>query len=77
MNWDIFWPAALASLPPTIAACAAAYVAIRNKQDISAVKHATNSMKDALVAAALIQGRHEGAQSEKMAESVRQEQKVQ
>ncbi len=69
LNWIAPTAMAFASL---IASCTAAYVAIRaaNKtdavqRDVEAVKIATNHMKDALVAAAIVEGQSQGRTIEK------------
>ncbi len=55
----------IASIPPTLAAVAALIVSMRNGRKVEEVHKATNSMKDALVAAALIQGHAEGVKEER------------
>jgi len=50
----------IATLPATIAAVAALIVSIRNGSKVEEVRHATNSMKDQLVAAALREGTSAG-----------------
>lgn len=62
----------ISALPATLAALAAVIVSVQNghkvtvvQEKIEKVEHATNSMKDALVADALRRGRAEGIQAEK------------
>ncbi len=55
----------IAVLPATIAAVAALIVSLGTSVKVDEVHKATNSMKDALVAAALLAGRAQGVEEEK------------
>ena len=57
--------AIIASVPPTLASIAALVVSLRNGRKVEEVHKATNSMKDALVAAAKLEGHAQGVADEK------------
>lgn len=59
--------ALIAILPATIASVAALIVAFSTNAKVEEVHKATNSMKDALVAAALLAGHTQGVADEKAA----------
>ncbi len=61
----------VAVLPATIASVAALIVAIGTSAKVEEVHKATNSMKDALVAAALLAGKAQGVEEEKQRAMVR------
>jgi hypothetical protein len=52
-------------IPTALAALASLVVGVLNSRQILKVEHATNSMKDALIAAALIEGHAAGVKDEK------------
>jgi len=60
----------VAATPPTIAAISALVISLRTEVRVEGVQHATNSMKDALVAAArqlaLVEGYAKGVAEEKI-----------
>ncbi len=58
--------AIVVSIPGTIASIATLFVAMINGRKVEEVHKATNSMKDALVAAALAEGKMLGIASEKL-----------
>lgn len=57
--------ALIVAVPTTITSVATLIVAVKSAQKVEEVHRATNSMKDALVAAALIEGHAKGVQDEK------------
>jgi len=57
--------AAIASIPPTLAAVGALIISLNTQEKVAKVEHATNSMKDALVKAALLEGEVAGVAKEK------------
>lgn len=61
--------ALIAAVPPTLASVAALIVSIVTMRKTEKVHIATNSMKDALVAAALKEGHAAGVKDEKNAEA--------
>ncbi len=65
--------AILAALPATIASVGALIVTIRTSGKVEAVHIATNSMKDALVAAALIEGHGKGVADERAARTAKED----
>lgn len=60
--------AIISVLPATIASIASLIIAFKNTGKIEEVHKATNSMKDALVAAALIEGKNLGVAEERAAQ---------
>lgn len=61
---DLVIVALITAVPPTIASVAALIVSIMNGRKVEAVHKATNSMKDALVAAAKLEGHAAGVAEE-------------
>ena len=57
--------ALIAGIPPTLASLSALIISLRNGKKVDEVHKATNSMKDALVKAALIEGHAAGVAEEK------------
>lgn len=57
--------ALISSVPVTIASVATLIVALRQAKKLEEVRHATNSLTDRLVAAALIEGHAGGVREER------------